>query len=249
MSTFPNNNRAELVEWCEAQQGGWRKNAASIGLSPQQADEFVFATETARYLLIEQERAQQAARVATQRLTDAMQQLREKAGQSVRSIRAYAATADAPEKVYNTARIAPPAQASPAPPPTTPTRLQAELNATTGALRLRWRARNPSGRAAVTYLVRRRLPGETAFTFLGAAGKKTFVDNTLPAGTPSVQYTVTPQRGENVGKVSEVLVVSLGSVEAVRDGSHAPVGSIGASAGGKLAASGIATATRTAVQA
>ena len=42
----------------------------------------------------------------------------------------------------------------------------------------------------VTYQVWRRFGSEGEFTFAGATGEKRFVDSTIPAGTPQVQYQV-----------------------------------------------------------
>jgi hypothetical protein len=49
------------------------------------------------------------------------------------------------------------------------------------------------------YEVQRRLGGSGPFTYMGTVGEKRFVDDTLPAGTPSVEYQVTAVRSTRRG--------------------------------------------------
>ena len=210
MSTYPTTPRVEFVDWCDVHTQVFTKNAATLGLSAAQVAGFDEATAKARSALLEQEQARQALMVATQRARDYVQTLREQAGSTVRTIRAHAETTDDPSALYALAQIAPPAAQSPAPPPTQPKQLNATLIATTGALTLRWKARQPAGTTGTTYLIRRKLPGEAAFSFVGVAGKKTFVDDTLPSALTHVQYTVQAQRGARSGPVSAILEVNFG---------------------------------------
>lgn len=210
MSTYPVTPRSDFIEWCNAQAPVFVTEEAAIGLNKDQTQEFAEAADKARTLVVEQERAQQAALVATRKAAAGLRRLREAAGSTVRSIRAYAETTAMPDAVYSAARISPPAAPTPTPPPEPPTRLSATLDATSGALTLRWKARQGPGIRGTTYLIRRRLPGETGFTFVGSAGKKSFVDESLPRGTPGVEYTVQAQRGQRIGMPSAVLVVNIG---------------------------------------
>lgn len=212
MSTYPTGPRAEFVEWCDVHRGVFVTNAAAIGLTEKQAVGFDEATLKAQSLLLELDQAQQALLVKAQQARDAVRRLRERAGESVRSIRAYAETTANANKVYATALIPPPAAQSPTPAPTKPYQLAATLEAAGGKLELRWKARQPAGTSGTTYLVRRKLPGEAAFGFLGVAGKKTFIDDSLPAGVANAQYTIEARRGEKTSGVSAVLVVNFGRV-------------------------------------
>jgi hypothetical protein len=187
----------------------------AIGLSPGQAADFASLAVDAAAALLAQDKAQQAALVATQKVRQAFAALQAGAGDAVRSIRAYAELTTSPNSVYATAQIAPPADATPTPPPAQPRRLRVTLEAATGALELSWKARSPRRTGGTAYIIRRRLPGETAFGFLGVTGVKTFVDETVPAGVEQVQYTVQGQRGAKAGAVSEVLTVAMG-VERVK---------------------------------
>lgn len=223
MSTYPTGPRADFVEWCDVHRGVFVENAAAIGLTEKQATGFDEATLKAQSALLELDEAQQALLVKARQARDAVRLLRERTGESVRSIRAYAETTDEANKVYATAQIAPPAAQSPTPPPTKPYRLSATLEATGGVLALRWKARQPAGTSGTTYLVRRKLAGEAAFTFLGVAGKKAFVDEALPAGVANAQYTIEARRGEKTSGVSAVLLVNFGRV-AQADESQAGIG-------------------------
>ena len=78
------------------------------------------------------------------------------------------------------------------------------------ALTLRWKASNPAGTSGTSYIIRRKLPSETQFQFIGVSGKKEFVDDTLIAGPDSVQYTVQGQRADSSGPLSPIFVVNFG---------------------------------------
>jgi hypothetical protein len=210
MSTYPTSPRSDFIEWCAAQAPEWNEDPDAIGLTKTQASEFVATADKAQTALVELEQARQAALVAADKARAVVALLRRQAGEAVRSIRSYAELSPDAPKIYATARIAPPAGPTPMPPPGRPTRMNATLEAATGALTLTWKSRHPSGVGGTTYLVRRRLPGETAFTLLGTVGKKTFVDDALPAGVAGVEYTVQGQRGSRVGALSAILSVSLG---------------------------------------
>lgn len=107
---------------------------------------------------------------------------------------------------------------------------------------------SPPGAAGTSYIVRRRLPGEGEWSFIGVSGRKEFVDDTLIAGpgvregihAPAVQYTVQGQRSDPSGPLSEIFTVNFGqnpgggvtaSVMGAREGNHSPAsgGSLGAS--------------------
>jgi hypothetical protein len=86
------------------------------------------------------------------------------------------------------------------------------LDPSDGTVSLRWKATNPANARGTTYIIRRKLPGETEFAFIGVSGKKCFVDETLPAGRDSVQYTVQGQRANLSGSVSPIFSVNFGKL-------------------------------------
>jgi len=55
-------------------------------------------------------------------------------------------------------------------------------------------------------------PAEDGFVFIGATGKKAFVDATLPAGAAHAEYTVQGQRGSRVGLESNIYVMHIGGL-------------------------------------
>lgn len=210
MGAYPTSPRAAFLEWCQAHTSVFTANATQIGLTAGQATAFTNATTAAAAALLAQEQARQAALVATQAAADAFGTLRGSAGDTVRLIRAFAETQAKPSVVYNLAQIPPPAPPSPAPPPAQPTDLTVTLNASDGALLLRWKAANPAGTSGTSYIVRRRLPAESEFSFIGVSGKKEFIDDTLIAGPDSVQYTVQGQRADSSGPLSPIFTVNFG---------------------------------------
>ncbi len=78
---------------------------------------------------------------------------------------------------------------APAPAPGTCSDFKAELLGD-GSVQSTWKANNPTGLSGVTYQVWRRFGSEGEFSFIGASGEKKFVDSTIPAGTPQVQYQI-----------------------------------------------------------
>ncbi len=94
----------------------------------------------------------------------------------------------------------------------------ATLDASGGNLTLRWKAANPAGTSGTSYIIRRRLPGESEFAFIGVSGKKEFVDDSVSFGpevregihAPAVQYTVQGQRADSSGPLSPIFTVNFG---------------------------------------
>ena len=212
MATYPVTPRPAFLEWCQVHTPVFVAYAAEIGLGKPQAESFGAAVGSAAAALLAAEQARQAALVATQRVEQAFAALTAEAGDAVRSIRAFAGTAPDAGRVYALAQVPPRAAPSPVPPPARPSRLTVRLEAATGSLTLRWRATNPTNARGTSYIIRRRLPGETEFSFVGVSGDKTFVDETLPSGVQSVQYTVQGQRSTLGSPVSAVLTVHLGKL-------------------------------------
>ncbi|MFN8730027.1 MAG: hypothetical protein ACK5Z4_09220, partial [Planctomyces sp.] len=101
---------------------------------------------------------------------------------------------------------------TPAPPPAQPTDLNA-LISPTGQLTLSFRAVNRGRGTSV--LIRRKLATASNFSFIGTATStrsvvKTFVDDTLPAGSTNMQYIIFGQRGSVRGPDSPIFTVVIG---------------------------------------
>lgn len=212
MATYPTSPRIDFLQWCQAHEAAFAANPAALGLTAAQATDFAEQTHQVAGAELTQELALQAAKVATAQVNGAYAELRAQAGDIIRSIRAFAELQNDPNAVYGLAQIPAPAASTPAPPPAEPTHLTVQLQPQTGDLWLRWKASNPDGTSGTSYIIRRRLPGETQFTFIGVSGKKKFIDSTLVAGPDSVQYTVQGQRADLTGPLSQVFTVTFGKL-------------------------------------
>lgn len=230
MATYPTSPRSDFLDWCKAHESVFTDNAAAIGLTPEQATAFATLTDNASDATIKQEQAKQTSKVATQKVNRAISDLMSNAGDTVRTIRAFAENSADPDVVYNTAQIPPPSAPTPAPPPAEPTDLTVTLETSDGFLTLRWKAANPVGTSGTSYIIRRRLPGESEFTFIGVTGTKKYVDSTLIAGPDSVQYTVQGQRADSAGPVSQIFTVNFGRL---------PTGQATAYVGSSMPAAGL----------
>lgn len=82
-------------------------------------------------------------------------------------------------------------------------------------LTLQWHNGCACGPTGTIYNIRRKLPGESSFSFVGTAGAGAFTDGSLPPGAASVQYIVLAQRGLEAGPPSAPLTVLLGSGGAI----------------------------------
>ncbi|MBY0308180.1 MAG: hypothetical protein K2Q09_05520, partial [Phycisphaerales bacterium] len=131
----------------------------------------------------------------------------------IRIIDAFAQNSASPAAVWQTAGIAPPNAPQPAPAPGAVREVGVSIDIVTGAPVLKWRGPAGSNGGTISYVVKRRLPGDApgVFAFIGIAGNsgpaaRTFKDQTLPLGTDSVSYTITAQRGAVSGPTTQVSV-------------------------------------------
>ncbi len=192
MFPFPVKPRSALLDWCRVHDPIFFDHWDRLGLHKAQAQGFRAAVGAAAAAALAQRRVQQAARVSTRDLDRAFAELAAAAGEVVRSIRAFAATAPDPAAVHSLAQVPPVARPSPLPPPGRPHALAATLDPASGAVTLRWKSKNPRNARRTTYLIRRRLPGETEFTFLGVSGRKRFVDETMAVGARAAGEALPP---------------------------------------------------------
>lgn len=184
------------------------RHAPEIGMTPGQATAFSAAASALENSMLAQEAAKQGYRTATETVTEDYNTLKSLAGDAVRTIRAFAENSDKPGDVYALAQIPAPAAPSPIPPPGKPVDLGATLNPTTGEITVSWKAVNPA--AGTSYLVMRKLPGQSEFTFVGVTGTKKFTDSTFTAGPDRVEYAVQGQRAGASGPISNALVINFG---------------------------------------
>lgn len=129
------------------------------------------------------------------------------AGQDmIQTIRTWAESKNDPN-VYTLAQIPPPATPGVTPPPGTPFDFTVNL-LQSGALELKWKCNNPSGTQGTVYEIKRRVGGGGggAFGYVGSSGVKTFTDDTVAAGSPSVTYQITAIRTTRRGNPAQFTV-------------------------------------------
>lgn len=207
---IPRAPRTAVVTWGNSHKNIFVTNAAAIGLSTSQANAYKNAVDDLVAKLAAQEDARNAARTATTNADKSFATMLSTQGDTIRLIRAFAEATSNPQAVYTLAQIPPVATPTPLAPPAQPTKLTVSLDAANGFINLAWKASNPDGSQGTSYIVKRKLPTETAFSFIGVTGVKKFVDKTFFAGPDSVQYTVQGQRSDSSGPVSEVFTVNFG---------------------------------------
>jgi hypothetical protein len=209
MATYP-SKREEFLKWCEAHVNVFADNFAAIGVPQATAAAFTAQVEELRVKTTQQTSARDAAKAATEAVTDSDGDTRQLASNIVRLIRTYAITTNNPA-VYELAQIPAPSTGGVVPPPGRPTDFKVELNPE-GSITFRWKATHPEGSDRVVYFVQRKLITETAFRLVGGTGERAYTDDTLPFGVDGVQYIVTAQRGQVQGQASLPLGIFFGSV-------------------------------------
>lgn len=193
----------DQLDFFDQHQGVWSGNAAQIGISSSQATAFKTAAGAARAAYTAQLDAAAARLVATNAASNARSQARQMCADLISLIKGFANNQPNPDHVYDLAQIPPPASATTAPPPGTPSDFVVEL-LQNGTVKLKWKCQNPPGTSGTIYEVRRRA-GQTAgspFVFIGATGVREFEDDTLPAGGGpggGVTYEITAVRSTSRG--------------------------------------------------
>lgn len=208
MAGIPKTPRAAFLAWCQAHAPIFVANAAGIGMSIPQSTQFSDGADALAAAIAAQQTAADAYRAATTAVNAALAAQETRAGDAVRSIRAFAELQADPVTVYETAKIDPPKPASPRPAPGTPYKFAATL-LPVGAVALTWKCDNPAGVGGTTYEVMRKLAGAPSFTFLATVGSRAFTDAGLPQGTAQATYQVTAVRSTVRGITAE-FTVNLG---------------------------------------
>ena len=202
MGTLP-TTRLGKIEFYENHIQAWGANAAAIGLAPADIVALSALVSNARNSYNSAEQARAASRSATIVYHDQTSNLTDFGAGLLRSIRNFAESNDDPN-VYALAQIPAPSPPGPVPPPGQPFELRVGLFQT-GALELKWKANNPAGSSGTVYEVQRRV-GNSAFEYIGAAGTRTFLDESLPAGSTGVVYQITGIRSTQRGQAAQFLV-------------------------------------------
>ena len=180
-------DRVAKLEFYEAHIAPWTTSATSIGLTSAAVTALGTAATDARTAYTAHVAAQAAAKAATATFYTKIRALHNAPGMGadmIQQIKTKATTTNNPN-VYVLAQIPAPAAPAPVPPPGTPTDFTVNL-IQDGTLELKWKCANPSGGGGPIYQVQRRIGATGAFTFVGSAGAKRFVDATIPAGASPV---------------------------------------------------------------
>ena len=217
MGIVPRNN-AEKLSYFEAHVGKWLQHAGEIGTSTEQVEALQVKLQSARAALIAQRAAQDKARSATAAFNGALDEVAAAGAAIIQQIRTAARSGG--NEVYTLANVPAPGRPAPIAPPGEPFRLRVELQPA-GALVLRWRCKNPRGSTGTVYYISRQLDPGGPFAFLGIAGGKRFVDETVPPGTSQIVYQIQAIRTTAQG-VAARFPVNLASTGR-RAGGPAPI--------------------------
>lgn len=198
------------IEFYENHIAPWTTNVTAVGLVIGDVTAVGTAAAAARASYTAQQLAQQAAKSATLDLETKLRILQAAGSSAIQKIRGKATgSGSGADAVYVLAQIPAPAIPTPVGAPGTPSDLKVVLNPD-GSLTLGWKCANPAGSTGTIYNLRRKLAGAPDFTVLGGAGARTFIDQTIPAGTASAIYEITAVRSTAAG-MAQQFVVNFGT--------------------------------------
>lgn len=206
MSIVP-STRLGKIQFYEARIGPWTSHAGEIGLEDQSTSDLAMLITQARAAYNAAEAARAAAKAATLDYYNKVRLMHSSPGAGsdmISTIRNFAQTTNNPN-VYVLAQIPAPATPGTVPPPGTPFDFRINL-LQDGSLELRWKCNNPKGSQGTIYEVTRRLGGSGPFTFVGASGSRSLVDDTLPIGSAPVTYQITAVRSTSRGNPAQYTV-------------------------------------------
>ena len=213
MGNIPNDRR-EIFNFANSRQADWGANAAQIGITSTQVNSIKSTVDAVQTSTLTAEQTRNAAKTATQVVSQNYTALRRAVSEVVRSINTFAEnqpTQAARDAVYNLANIQPPAPRRNNVPPNQPTNLTAGLETTTGAVLLKWKATQPSGVVYSVYRSTGAAGTGNTFTLAGVTGEKKFADNGLTGGSTRVSYFVVATKGTDQSAPSDTLTVRFGN--------------------------------------
>jgi hypothetical protein len=203
----------ERIEWFEQRIAAWTAAPANVGLTAAQCTALAGFITKARDAYEAAKAARNAAKNATLGQTAAMRTLSDTGSDAIRYIRAYAQSQTsqaARDAVYAAASVPPLNPPSPAGPPETPWDLVGDPNAD-GTVTLRWKGTTAN---QTFFSIWRRTGNNTTWQQIGAVATKSYVDISVPGGTPSVRYYVRAQRHNQISPASDEAIVNFGVSQA-----------------------------------
>lgn len=201
---------SQLVPYLTAHAAIYKNAPASFGLSASTANDLDTKAKALATAYQEALDAREKSKGATVVQNQALSSAASAFAAVVESIRGFASASADPAAVLAAAQIDPIAPPSPVGPPGPVSNIAVGIDIASGNLLLSWKASNPGG-SGTSYIIARRLPGATTFSFLGTAtasgpmGKR-YTDTTLPAGTDFVEYSITPLRSGLSGPAVTAMV-------------------------------------------
>lgn len=204
MSVIP-SSKEDMIAFFASHVPVWSAQAADIGLSPETVAELSALLSAAQDAVANQAAKDDEKKAATLAANQAAAALREAGAGDLATIKAFAKSTNDPS-VYAKAQIPEPADRTPAPPPSMPYDLDADLD-NNGNVVLTFKSDNAQSHTGVFFEVRRKLNGESSFALVGSTGTKSFTDTGIQAGTASAVYNVTAKRGELSSPTSENIYV------------------------------------------
>lgn len=195
MSVVP-RKKSDKVAWYAGKIAPWTTNSTAIGTTSAAVTDLNSKVTLAQSKLAAQLAAEEAARTATQAANSAVDAVGAAGADIIKAIRAKAVAVGG-DSVYELAEIPDPATPAPVTTLGQPDRFTVELDAV-GALNLKWKCTSPRA-SGVFYQIWRSFDGGANFTYTGGSGTKSYVDQTVPAGTPSVMYKVQAVRSTAFG--------------------------------------------------
>ena len=226
---LPDNPRGQL-QFFQVRAPQWVVDPVALGLTNTQAAAVQAATAAAAAAWMRAQVAREAAQRATLDWSFAARHLREIGGEAVRTIKAFAEASGA-ESVYPAAGIATPGRPGPK------RRDQSEQDAAVprvrsvharpdafGGVVVEWtcgQGETMGAGAGMFYRVERSIDNgaRVLLEVIGGPGpgRRTsrFTDTTVPTGTRTAEYFITPMRGSATGRVGPIATVRFGNGRSV----------------------------------
>lgn len=199
---------SQQIEFFQQRAPVWVTNAVSLGLTGDKALAVQDAADGAAAAQTGVEVAEQALKNAYLDRAAAMGELLSIGQSAVRDIKMKIEVTGNPA-LYMLAQIPPPEERLPRPTPEQPVALSGSLDSS-GAVTLRWIC--PGVR--IFFRVLRRLDSESAWTLVGASGKRSFVDADVPISATVAQYRIVATRGDLESPPSEPVSVGFAAMAA-----------------------------------
>ena len=196
-------NRVDRITFFENHNPTWQTNAVAIGTTTSAVTALTTKTTAARAAYNAHVLAQEQAKAATQAYYSAVAAMTNDGTAIIKQVKAKAAVDG--NSIYTLALLPIPATPTPVPPPGTPTDFKATLE-TDGSIELTWKCPNPPGAAGTTYQISRRTGATGDFVMLTTVGSRSFIDPTIPAGTPTVTYRIQALRSTAIGSAAFFIV-------------------------------------------